>query len=60
MPNDPRAIVSPADSRMLFGSFQEESGLFIKDKFFDYEEMLGAKNTPGLPLFGWSTLPFSG
>lgn len=46
MPNDPQAIVSPADSRMLFGSFAATSNLFIKGKFFDYEEMLGpAKKT---------------
>ena len=41
MPNDPLAIVSPADSRMLFGSFSETSSIFIKGKFFDYEEILG-------------------
>lgn len=51
MPNDPCAIVSPADSRMLFGSFQEESGLFIKDKFFDYEEMFGVNKRTWLAAF---------
>jgi phosphatidylserine decarboxylase len=46
MPNDPQTILAPADSRMLFGSFSETSSLFIKGKFFDYEEMLGSnKNT---------------
>jgi len=43
MPNDPLAIVAPADSRMLFGSFSETSSLFIKGKFFEYEEMLWSK-----------------
>ncbi|PKN68559.1 MAG: phosphatidylserine decarboxylase [Deltaproteobacteria bacterium HGW-Deltaproteobacteria-12] len=51
MPNDPCAIVSPADSRMLCGSFQEESGLFIKDKFFDYEEMFGPEKNTWLTAF---------
>lgn len=51
MPNDPRAVVSPADSRMLLGSFQEESRLFIKDKFFDYEEMFGVNKRTWLSAF---------
>jgi phosphatidylserine decarboxylase len=34
-------IVSPADARVLIGSFTETSTLFIKDKFFDLEELLG-------------------
>lgn len=33
-------IVSPADSRVLIGSFTETSSLFIKDKFFDLGELL--------------------
>lgn len=41
MPNDPLAIVSPADSRMLLGSYSETSNVFIKGKFFDFEEMIG-------------------
>ncbi|MGV8058342.1 MAG: phosphatidylserine decarboxylase [Smithellaceae bacterium] len=51
MPNDPCAIVAPADSRMLFGSFREESGLFIKGKFFDYEEMFGCEKRTWLTAF---------
>lgn len=51
MPNDPCAVVAPADSRMLLGSFQEDSGLFIKDKFFDYEEMLGSNKRTWLSAF---------
>lgn len=34
-------IVSPADSRVLIGSFKEASSLFIKEKFFNLEELLG-------------------
>lgn len=41
MNRGPSTIVSPADSRLLIGSFTETSSLFIKDKFFDLEELLG-------------------
>jgi len=51
MPNDPQAIVAPADSRMLFGSFASTSNLFIKGKFFDYEEMLGPAKKTWLDAF---------
>ncbi len=51
MPHDPCAVVSPADSRMLLGSFLEDSGLFIKDKFFDYEEMFGSNKHTWLSAF---------
>ncbi|NPU84550.1 MAG: phosphatidylserine decarboxylase [Syntrophaceae bacterium] len=43
MPNDPAAVVSPADSRMLVGSLDETSSLFIKGKFFDLGELLGKR-----------------
>lgn len=51
MPNDPCALVAPADSRVLFGSFLEESGLFVKGKFFDYEEMFGREKRTWLTAF---------
>lgn len=51
MPNDPLAIVSPADSRMLLGSFSETSSVFIKGKFFDLEEMLGKNKKTWLNFF---------
>jgi phosphatidylserine decarboxylase len=35
------AIVSPADARVLVGSFRETSLTFLKDKFFAFEELLG-------------------
>lgn len=35
------AVVSPADSRMCVGSFDTGAQLFIKDKFFSFEELLG-------------------
>lgn len=51
MPNDPLSIVAPADSRMLFGSFSENSSLFIKGKFFDYEEILGQHKETWIKAF---------
>ncbi len=45
MNRNPKTIVSPADSRVLIGSFTETSSLFIKDKFFDLEELLGPDST---------------
>ena len=40
MNRTPSTIVSPADSRVLLGSFTKASSLFIKNKFFDLEELL--------------------
>jgi phosphatidylserine decarboxylase len=41
MPADPRAVVCPADSRALVGSMQKSSGLYLKQKFFSFPELLG-------------------
>jgi len=41
MPNDPAAVVSPADARVLVGSLQQQSLVFLKDKFFSVDELLG-------------------
>ena len=43
MPQGNDIIVSPADSRMIIGSFDETSFIFLKEKFFSYEELLGDK-----------------
>jgi phosphatidylserine decarboxylase len=45
MNREPTAIVSPADARVLIGSFAEISTLFIKDKFFDLQELLGSDSS---------------
>ena len=37
----PATVVAPADSRILIGSLADTSALFIKDKVFDAEELLG-------------------
>ncbi|HVN70500.1 MAG TPA: phosphatidylserine decarboxylase, partial [Desulfomonilia bacterium] len=51
MPDDPGIIVSPADSRMLPGSFDEADALFIKEKFFDLVELLGSWNREWISAF---------
>lgn len=43
MPVGQGIIVSPADSRMLIGSLDETSCLFLKEKFFSFAELLGNK-----------------
>jgi phosphatidylserine decarboxylase len=48
MADDPGAVVSPADARVLVGSCRETSSLFIKDKFFSFEELLGGDRYPWL------------
>ncbi len=51
MPHDPASVVSPADSRILLGSFDDSSLLFLKGKFFDYEELLGRNKPQWLDSF---------
>lgn len=45
MEADPRAVVSPADARLLVGSLRQTSALFLKDKFFDCDELFGVDKT---------------
>lgn len=45
MPADTDAVVSPADARVLVGSFHETSLIFLKEKFFSFEELLGCDNS---------------
>ncbi len=45
LPNDDQTIVSPADARLLIGSWRETPHLFLKEKFFDYEDLLGPEKT---------------
>jgi phosphatidylserine decarboxylase len=45
MPPETDVIVSPADARVLVGSFHETSLVFMKEKFFSFEELLGRDNT---------------
>ena len=51
MPEDPCAIVSPSDSRVVLGSFYETSALRLKNKFFSYEELFGLDRKNWLRAF---------
>ncbi len=51
MPEDPAAIVSPSDSKMVAGSFRHGSTLFLKNKFFEFEELLGNGRSQWLDRF---------
>lgn len=51
MSEEPSAIVAPSDSRVLVGSFCETSKLFLKEKFFGYEELLGRNKREWLRAF---------
>jgi phosphatidylserine decarboxylase len=48
---NPEAVFCPADSRILIGSLSETSKLFLKEKFFDYEELLGSHKARWLEAF---------
>jgi phosphatidylserine decarboxylase len=41
MPADPNCAVSPCEAKILLGSLAESNLLFIKEKFFSFEELLG-------------------
>jgi phosphatidylserine decarboxylase len=51
MPDDASIIVSPADARMLMGSFRTCSSLHIKGKFFDCAELFGVDKVRWLETF---------
>jgi len=51
MAGDRHAVVSPADARLLVGSFRESSALFLKEKFFAFEEFLGNDRREWLRAF---------
>ena len=51
MPQHPAAVVSPADAKVVVGSLSECSSLFIKNKFFCLEELLGEGNQPWVDAF---------
>lgn len=51
MPSGEGSVVSPADSRMIVGSLSETAALFIKDKFFQFKELLGCDKESWLQRF---------
>jgi phosphatidylserine decarboxylase len=38
-------VVSPADARMIFGSLARQSLFFLKEKFFNFKELLGTNKS---------------
>lgn len=51
LPRKEGVIVSPSDSRVLPGSLARTSSLFVKEKFFDYQELLGEDKPAWLRAF---------
>ncbi len=51
IPEERSAVVSPADARVIVGSFRENSMLFLKEKFFAYDEFLGEDKKEWLRAF---------
>jgi len=51
MPEQQEIVVSPADSRIILGSLSETSSLFLKEKFFDLEQLLGRDKQEWLAVF---------
>lgn len=46
-----RCVVCPADARLMVGSMNEQSGLFIKNKYFEFAELLGGSNRRSHNIF---------
>lgn len=36
---DPELVVSPADAKMIVGSFEQQAQIFLKEKFFSFDEL---------------------
>ncbi len=51
IPAEPRVVVSPADARVLLGSFSKHSALFLKERFFAFDQLLGIEKTRWLEAF---------
>lgn len=51
LPREADAVVSPADARILLGSFDETSLLSLKEKFFSFPELLGEDKEQWLQAF---------
>lgn len=51
VPPQRQAVLSPADARVLLGSFAKTEQLFIKNKFFQYEELLGQDHSRWRDIF---------
>ena len=43
IPEDKSQVLCPADSKMLAGSFKQGPGVFLKEKLFSFEELIGRR-----------------
>jgi phosphatidylserine decarboxylase len=39
---DPEAVASPADAKIIIGSFERQAQIFLKEKFFSFDELFCA------------------
>jgi phosphatidylserine decarboxylase len=51
MPEDAATIVAPADCRLMVGSLAQGSLLYLKEKFFSWQELLGGEGKSWQPYF---------
>jgi phosphatidylserine decarboxylase len=51
MPDDEDRIVSPADARLIVGSLDRYATLFLKEKFFTFDELIGSDKKRWLTAF---------
>ena len=51
MPSEPEMVVAPADSKVILGSLSEQSTLFLKEKFFCFEELVGGDRSQWIAAF---------
>lgn len=51
LPENPGAVVSPADAKMLVGSFSQTHRLFLKEKFFEFHELIGPDKPEWIAAF---------
>jgi phosphatidylserine decarboxylase len=51
LPENAASVVCPTDSRVIVGSLNEATSLFIKDKFFTLDELLGVDRKEWIDRF---------
>lgn len=51
MPEDQAVIVSPSDARAIVGTLDRTHHLFLKEKFFSFEELLGSRQRRWIEAF---------
>ena len=51
MPCESAVVVSPADAKCIVGSLGESSSLFLKDKFFSFDELVGRDKPEWIEAF---------